>query len=70
MIPEIIEGDVEYKCDICEERFNSAADALNHSQKSHQLAGNDDPNRESSTGTPAEAEEEKRARNAINSHGK
>ena len=46
MSTETIEADVEYKCDLCEERFSSASDALNHSQKNHpEFSENDNSDR-------------------------
>ena len=36
---ESIEAEIAYKCDLCGELFNSAEDAQNHNQKSHQESG-------------------------------
>ena len=65
MSTKTIEGAVEYKCDLCEERFIAASDALDHIQKNHpQLAASDSSSRRFQTNTPAE-DEEKRAVTAI-----
>ena len=46
MSTETIEADVEYKCDLCEERFSTVSDAMNHSQKNHpELSENDNSDR-------------------------
>lgn len=69
MSTETIEGNVQYQCDLCEERFKSVSDALNHSQENHpELSENENSDRGLWTNTPAEDEEERRAVNAIHLH--
>ena len=53
-----------YKCDICGELFNSSNDALGHSQEAHPEPRLTDGSESSvtSTSTPAEDREEKRAK--------
>jgi hypothetical protein len=59
-----VDAEIAYKCDLCGELFNSAADAQSHNRKAHAdtVPKGELGSQVTGTSTPAEEREEERAK--------